>query len=69
MKNMKDQVVVTLQSKNKELEEQVKAVKKQLEDTKRGEASQEEKMKALNEIHAQKTKALLKSINLLKKEI
>lgn len=40
-----------------------------MDDIKRTEASQEEKMKAVNEMHAQKTKALLKSINLLKKEI
>lgn len=62
-------MVATLQNKNKDLEEQLKMTKKQLEETKRGEASQEEKMKAVNEMHAQKTKALLKSINLLKKEI
>ena len=69
MKNVKDQMVATLQNKNKDLEEQLKALKKQLEDTKQGEASQEERIKAINEMHAQKTKALLKSINLLKKEI
>lgn len=69
MKNVKDQMVATLQNKNKDLEEQLKALKKQLEDTRQGEASQEERIKAINEIHAQKTKALLKSINLLKKEI
>lgn len=44
-------------------------LKKQLEDTKRTESGFEEKMKAVNEVHAQKTKALLKSINMLKKEI
>lgn len=69
MKNVKDQMVMTLQNKNKDLEDQIKMLKKQLEDTKRTESGFEEKMKAVNEVHAQKTKALLKSINMLKKEI
>ena len=69
MKNVKDQMVMTLQNKNKDLEDQLKMLKKQLEDTKRTESGFEEKMKAVNEVHAQKTKALLKSINMLKKEI
>jgi len=33
------------------------------------ETDSEAKVKALNEVHSQKTKALLKSINMLKKEI
>ena len=40
-----------------------------MEDLKQGETGAEGKIRALNEIHSQKTKALLKSINLLKKEI
>lgn len=47
----------------------MKTLKKQLDDLKKGETGAENKIKALNEIHSQKTKALLKSINLLKKEI
>jgi hypothetical protein len=35
----------------------------------KSESGAEAKIRALNEIHAQKTKALLRSINLLKKEI
>ena len=35
---------------------------------KKGESGADNKIKALNEIHSQKTRALLKSINLLKKE-
>ena len=44
-------------------------MKKHVDDLKKVEADSENKLKALNEIHSQKTKALLKSINLLKKEI
>ena len=69
MKNVKEEMVVMLQRKNKEQEEQVKLLRKQLEDLKKGESGAENKIKALNEMHSQKTKALLKSINLLKKEI
>ena len=68
MKGIKDEMVVMLQRKNKELEEQIKILRKQGEEYKKGEHGAESKIKALNEMHSQKTRALLKSINLLKKE-
>ena len=42
---------------------------KQTTDNKKGEEGAEAKINAMNEIHSMKIKALLKSINLLKKEI
>jgi hypothetical protein len=68
-KNVKDEMVVMLQRKNKEQEEMIKQLKRQSEELKQGESGAEGKIRALNEIHSQKTKALLKSINILKKEI
>ena len=47
----------------------IRQLKKKNDDAQKGESGAEAKIKALNEIHSQKTKALLKSINLLKKEI
>lgn len=66
---VKDEMNLMLNRKNKELEETVKQLKRQNELAVKSESGAEAKIKALNDIHAQKTKALLKSINLLKKEI
>lgn len=40
-----------------------------MEDQRKGESGAEAKIKAINDMNSDKTKALLKSINLLKKEI
>ena len=58
-KSVKDEMVVMLQRKNKEQEEQIKQLKRQADDLKKGESGAEGKIRALNEIHSQKTKALL----------
>lgn len=68
-KSAKDEMVFMLQKKNKELEDQIKKMRLQNEDLRKIETDSEAKVKALNEVHSQKTKALLKSINMLKKEI
>lgn len=49
---MKDEMVVMLQRKNKEQEEQIKQLKRQAEDLKKGESGAEGKIRALNEIHS-----------------
>ena len=69
MNKIKDETLIMLQRKNKEQEEQINQMKKKEEELKKGEGGAELKIKALNEMHSQKTRALLKSINLLKKEI
>jgi len=68
-KSLKDEMVLMLQRKNKEQEEAIKMLHKQIDEQSKGETGAEAKIKAINEMHSQKTKALLKSINLLKKEI
>jgi hypothetical protein len=44
-------------------------LQRQTDAASKGESGAESKIKAINEMHSEKTKALLKSINLLKKEI
>lgn len=68
-KSLKDETIKMLQRKNKEQEETIRRLQKQGELAAKTESGAEAKIKALNELHAQKTKALLRSINLLKKEI
>lgn len=68
-KGLKDEMVLMLQRKNKEQEEIIKQLRLKNEDAQKGEVGAEAKIKALNEMHSAKTKALLKSINLLKKEV
>ena len=51
-KNVKDEMVVMLQRKNKEQEENIKQLKRLNEDLKKGESGAENKIKALNEIHS-----------------
>ena len=48
---------------------EVTSLKKQVEEFKKGNAGSEDQIKALNEIHSQKVRTLLKSINNLKKEV
>lgn len=69
MKDHKDDLIVMLKRKNTELEEQYKNLNKQNEEFKKGDSQAETKIKALTEMHAQKIKTLLKSIQLLKKEV
>lgn len=51
-----------LKRKNTELSEQLSLLSKQCEEYKKGDTAAETKIKALNEMHAQKIKTLLKSI-------
>lgn len=69
LKDHKDELIVMLKRKNAELEEQLKVVVKVNDDLKKGDTQAEQKIKALNEMHAQKIKTLLKSIQNLKKEV
>ena len=69
LKDNKDEMIVMLKRKNAELDEQVKNLVKLNEDYKKGDGQAEVKIKALNEMQAQKVKTLLKSIQLLKKEV
>ena len=68
-KDSKDELIVMLKRKNKEFEEQIKILTKENEEFKKGDSAAEQKIKALNEIHSQKIKTLLKSIQNLKKEV
>ncbi len=69
LKDNKDEMIVMLKRKNTELEESVKNLVKINEEYKKGDSQAEVKIKALNEMQAQKVKTLLKSIQLLKKEV
>jgi hypothetical protein len=69
LKDHKDEMIVMLKRKNTELEEQLKVFAKQCEEFKKGDSQAEQKIKALNEMHSQKIKTLLKSIQNLKKEV
>ena len=62
-------MVLMLQRKNKEQEETIKQLRRQCDEQKKGESGAEAKIKALNDMNSEKTKALIRSINLLKKEI
>ena len=65
----KDEMIKLLTKNWTESKAEVKDLKKQVEDFKKGNAGSEEQIKALNEIHSQKVRTLLKSINNLKKEV
>ena len=69
LKDHKDEMIVMLKRKNAELEEQMKVIAKANDDMKKGESGAEQKIKALNEMHSQKIKTLLKSIQILKKDV
>ena len=68
-KTVKDEMVIMLQRKNKEYEATIGRLRSDIDDMKKGEGGAEQKIKVLNEMHSQKTKALLASITKLKKEI
>lgn len=69
IKDQKDDMIIMLKRKNAELDEQVKILTKQNGEFKKGDSLAENKIKALEEMHAQKIKTLLKSIQILKKEV
>ena len=68
-KDTRDEMIVMLKRQIAEQEEKVKFLQKDNETLKKGESGAEAKIKALNEIHSQKIKTLLKSIQNLKKEV
>lgn len=68
-KDHKDELILMLKRKNAEIEEKLKQANNQMESIKKGESGNEQKMKAMQEMHAAKIKTLLKSINNLKKEV
>jgi len=61
--------VSILKRKNADLEDQVKQLTRANQELQRGDGASEAKIKALSEMHSQKVKTLLKSIQLLKKEV
>jgi phage host-nuclease inhibitor protein Gam len=69
IKDQKDDIIITLKRKNTDLEEQIKLLTKTNGEFKKGDSLAENKIKALEEMHAQKIKTLLKSIQILKKEV
>ena len=62
-------MIVMLKRENVELKDQLKLIQKTNEELKKGDTQAEVKIKALNEMHSQKIKTLLKSIQNLKKEV
>jgi len=62
-------MVILLKRKYEEATKENADLKQQLEATKKGSAGSEEQIRSLNEMHSQKIKTLLKSINSLKKEV
>lgn len=65
----KDELVLMLKRKYEESEAQNRALKKEVEEFKKGNTGAEAQLKAVQEMHSQKIKTLLKSINNLKKEV
>lgn len=65
----KDELVMMLKKKYDDSETQNKQMKKELEEFKKGNSGAEAQLKAVQEMHSQKIKTLLKSINNLKKEV
>ena len=65
----KDEMVLLLKRKYEEATKENADLKQQLEATQKGNAGSEEQIRSLNEMHSQKIKTLLKSINSLKKEV
>ena len=65
----KDEIIKLLQKNWNESKAENSSLKKQLEDFKKGNKGTEEQIKAINEMHSQKVRTLLKSINTLKKEV
>ena len=65
----KDELINLLKKNYDQMKQENAALKKQNEEFKKGNAGSEEQIKALTEMHSQKVKTLLKSINNLKKEV
>lgn len=68
-KDQKDELIVMLKRQNTDLEEKLRLLKKSCEDLQKGDSAAEAKIRTLSEMHAQKIKTLLKSIQNLKKEV
>ena len=58
-----------LKKKHDEVKSENAVLKSQNDEFKKGNAGSESQIKALNEMHSQKVRTLLKSINNLKKEV
>ena len=58
-----------LKKKHDEVKAENTALRQQNEEFKKGNSGSEQQIKALNEMHSQKVRTLLKSINNLKKEV
>lgn len=69
LSDSKDELVMMLKRKFEESEAQNRALKKEVEEFKKGNTGAEAQLKAVQEMHSQKIKTLLKSINNLKKEV
>ena len=65
----KDELINLLKKNYDQVNKENAVLKKQNEEFKKGTAGSEEQIKALTEMHSQKVKTLLKSINNLKKEV
>lgn len=65
----KDEIVLLMKRKYEEATKENAELKQRLEATQKGNAGSEEQIRAINEMHSQKIKTLLKSINSLKKEV
>ena len=65
----KDELINMLKKKHDEMKAENTMLRSQNEEFKKGNAGSEQQIKALNEMHSQKVRTLLKSINNLKKEV
>lgn len=65
----KDELVMMLKRKLDETEQSNRLMKRELDELKKGNSGADAQLKAVNEMHSQKIKTLLKSINNLKKEV
>jgi len=65
----KDELINLLKKKHDEVKAENAVLKAQNDEFKKGNVGSEQQIKALNEMHSQKVRTLLKSINNLKKEV
>ena len=65
----KDELINMLKKKHDEMKAENTMLRSTNEEFKKGNAGSEQQIKALNEMHSQKVRTLLKSINNLKKEV
>ena len=65
----KDELINLLKKKHDETKAENTILKKQNDEFKKGNAGSDQQLKAMNEMHSQKVRTLLKSINNLKKEV